>query len=310
MTVSTHRLSLVVPTKDRPDDLAKMLASLAAQTRKPDQVVVVDGSDPVVKPVVDRFADDLPLVYVRVFPPSLAKQRNAGMATLANDITLAGYIDDDIVLEPQAVENMIRFWDSAAADIGGAAFNITNNPQPPWQSIKRLFEVDNPVPGLVMPSGFPSSITYQHGDLETDWLYGGATVWRREVIARFPYDEWFIGTGFGEDVDFSFNVREHYRLIVVGDARLAHYSHPIRADRQFLLGKWQVVNRMYFVRKYRRRGMSLPHAWRASVGMFLLYCIRAVLLRDKPSCDRARGIMAGMYAELLGRTEQIDGHVK
>lgn len=305
-----HRISLVVPTKDRPDDLAKMLASLAAQTRKPDQVVVVDGSDPVVKPVVDRFTDELPLAYVRVFPPSLAKQRNAGMAALGNDITLAGYIDDDIVLEAEAVENMVGFWESAPADIGGAAFNITNNPQPPWQSIKRFFGVDNPVPGLVMRSGFPSSITFQQSNLETDWLYGGATVWRREVIERFPYDEWFIGTGFGEDVDFSFNVRDYYRLIVVANARLAHYSHPIRADRQFLLGKWQVVNRMYFVRKYRQRGMSLWRAWQASVGLFLLYCVRALLLRDRPSWDRALGIISGMHSELRGNRQQIGGHVK
>ncbi|MDB5825060.1 MAG: putative glycosyltransferase [Herminiimonas sp.] len=305
-----QRISIVVPTKDRPDDLAKLLASLAAQTRKPDQIIIVDGSDPVIRPVVDRFAELLALDYVRVFPPSLAKQRNAGMAELRPDITLAGYIDDDIVLEPAAVERMLAFWESASADIGGAAFNITNNLRPSWQVIKRIFELDHPEPGLVLRSGFPSSISYQETTIDTDWLYGGATVWRREVIERFPYDEWFIGTGFGEDVDFSFNVREHFRLVLVSDAKLAHYSHPIRSDRQFLLGKWQVINRMYLVRKYRLRGLSLLHAWHASVGLFFLYCVRAVLLRDKPSWDRARGIVAGMYAEMCHQREQIGGFVK
>jgi glycosyltransferase involved in cell wall biosynthesis len=308
--LNRHRISIVVPTKDRPDDLAKLLASLAAQTRKPDQIVIVDGSDPVIRPVVNRFVDALPLEYVRVFPPSLAKQRNAGMAALRSDITLAGYIDDDIVLEAEAVERMLAFWESAPADVGGAAFNITNNPRPPWQAIKRIFEVDHPVPGLVMRSGFPSSISYQEKTIDTDWLYGGATVWRRDVIERFPYDEWFIGTGFGEDVDFSFNVREHFRLILVGDAKLAHYSHPIRADRQFLLGKWQVTNRMYLVRKYRRRGLSIFHAWIASFGMLILYSARAVLLRDRPSWDRVRGIASGMYAELRGQRDQLGGFVK
>ena len=39
----TVKLAYVVPTKDRPDDLRKLLESLAAQTRAPDQIVIVDG---------------------------------------------------------------------------------------------------------------------------------------------------------------------------------------------------------------------------------------------------------------------------
>ena len=305
-----HKISFVVPTKDRPEDLAKLLASIAVQTCKPDQIIVVDGSEPAVRYVVDRFSSALPIDYVRVFPPSLAKQRNAGMAVLHADTTLGGYIDDDIVLEPEAVERMLAFWDSAPADVGGAAFNITNNPRAPWQWIKRVFEVDHPVPGIVMRSGFPSSISYQEKSIETDWLYGGATVWRREVIERFPYDEWYIGTGFGEDVDFSFNVREHYRLILVGDAKLAHYSYPIRADRQFLIGKWQVINRMYLVRKYKRRGLLLSHAWIASLGMLIMYGASAVLRLNRANWNRARGIWSGMYSEICNRREQIGGFVK
>ena len=305
-----HKISFVVPTKDRPEDLAKLLASIAAQTRKPDQIIVVDGSDPVVRYVVDRFSSALPIDYVRVFPPSLAQQRNAGMAVLHADTTLGGYIDDDIVLEPEAVERMLEFWESAAANVGGAAFNITNNPCPRLQSVKRLFGIDHPTPGIVMRSGNASSISYQEKSIETDWLYGGATVWRREVIERFPYDEWYLGTGYLEDIDFSYNVREYYRLMLVGDAKLAHYSHPIRPDRQFLLGRWQVTNRMYFVRKYKHRGLSLFHAWFASLGMLILYGSRAALFRDKSNWARACGLLNGMYDELRGRRIRIGGFVK
>lgn len=106
-----NRLAIVIPTKDRPDDLRKLLDSLRSQSRRPDQVIVVDGSNPDVSHVVAEFRE-LPLDYVRVYPPSLARQRNAGMARLAGDITLAGYLDDDIVLERDAVEAMMRFWEA------------------------------------------------------------------------------------------------------------------------------------------------------------------------------------------------------
>ena len=307
--MSEHRIAFVVPTKDRREDLGRMLASLARQTRRPDQVIVVDGSDPPVRDVLDAVRE-LPVDYVREFPPSLARQRNAGMACVRPDITLAGYLDDDIVLEPEAVERMLDFWQRAGAEVGGAAFTITNNPPPGALRLKQAFGIDHERPGRVLRSGFASTITAQPHDIETQWLYGGATVWRRAVIDAFPYDEWFVGTGFMEDIDFSYTVGARYRLFVVAAARLAHYSRPVRTDRQRLLGKWQVVNRMHVVRKHRARGLSVAAAWCASFGLFLLNFVAAVVRRRRDPFNRALGNAAGMADELCGRREQIGGHLK
>jgi len=40
----TARLAFVVATKDRPEELRRLWRSLLAQTRRPDEVVVVDAS--------------------------------------------------------------------------------------------------------------------------------------------------------------------------------------------------------------------------------------------------------------------------
>jgi GT2 family glycosyltransferase len=304
-----HRIAFVVPTKDRPDDLRRMLESLAAQSRRADQVVVVDGSDPPVRHIVDQFPG-LHIDYERVFPPSLAQQRNAGMRRVSDGITLAGYLDDDVVLERDAIERMLAHWDAADARLGGAAFNILNNPRPNQLFLKELFGIDSRRPGAMLPSGFPSSMPPQEKAVETDWLCGGATVWRREVIAAYPYDEWFVGTGFMEDIDYSFNVRERYRLALVADARLAHYSRPVRPDRQYLLGWWQVVNRMYIVRKYRRRGLSPARAWWANFGLVLLNTAAWLRRRDRQYLHRAWGNLAGILSILFRRSLQAGGHLK
>lgn len=304
-----HRLALVVPTKDRPDDLRRMLASLTAQTLLPHQVLIVDGSERPVSAVVDDFPQ-LPLEYVRCVPPSLARQRNAGMARLADGITLAGYVDDDVVLERDAIEAMMLFWAAAGPDVGGAAFNIANNPVPGQMALKQVFLIDHRRPGRVLPSGCQTSLHSHEQDSEVQWLNGGATIWRRTVIAQYAYDEWFVGTGFMEDVDFSFAVRGKYRLFVVSGARVAHYSRPVRPERQYLLGKWQVVNRMYIVRKYRARGLSPAAAWYATAGLLLLNLGAALLRGSKAHWNRARGNLAGIWSELSGRREQIGGHLK
>ncbi len=304
-----NRLAFVVPTKDRPDDLRTMLNSVRRQTRAVDQVIVVDGSDPPVKHVVDEFSD-LALEYVTVFPPSLAKQRNAGMQQLRADITIAGYLDDDIELEADAVEKMLAYWDSAGPDLGGAVFNITNSPSARLVGMKQIFWLDSATPGRVLASGCVSILGCQKSDIETEWLCGGATLWRREIIDSYPYDEWYQGTGYLEDVDFSFRVREKYRLALVASARLAHYSRPVRPDRQYLLGKWQVVNRMHLVRKLRSRGLSPAKAWIASAAMACLNLAQGVLLFNGQALNRARGNIAGIISEVMGRREQIGGYLK
>jgi hypothetical protein len=91
---------------------------------------------------------------------------------------------------------------------------------------------------------------------------------------------------------------------------LAHYSYPVRPEREFLLGKWQIVNRMYFVRKNHDRGLSVAAAWLASTGIAVLNAMLA-LLRGRPNYwSRAKGNLSGIVSELAGNREQLGGHLK
>jgi GT2 family glycosyltransferase len=301
-----HRVAYVVPTKDRPDDLRKMLRSLVGQTRRPDQVIVVDGSSEPVQCVVEEFPE-LAANYVRVFPPGLAKQRNAGMAVLRPEISVAGYLDDDLVLEPDATEKMMKFFEDARDDVGGAAFSIINQPAVSTSKAAEFFLLSDTRPGKMLRSGFQSQIPFVRDTVETDWLYGGATLWRREVIREYSYDEWYVGTGFLEDVDYSFRVRQKFRLFVVGNARVYHYSRPIALERNFLLGRHQVVNRTYFVRKMRKFS-NAAFAW-SITGQFFHNLMSSVARRNTAGIRRAMGNLAGLTDLLSGRT-QISGHYK
>lgn len=295
-------IAFVIPTRNRRDDLTRMLASLVTQTRRPDQIVVVDGSDEG-QTVADLCAShpELAIDYVRVFPPSLAKQRNAGMAVVRPEITLAGYLDDDLLLEPDAVEAMMRFWAQASANVGGASFNITNIPRPPVSALKRLFGLDDPRPGVLLPSGYQSMICPVDATVSTQWLFGGATVWRREVIADYQYDEWYTGTGYLEDVDYSHRVVQKWQLWVVADARLEHHSPPIKPGINRRIGQWEVINRLYFVRKHAH--FSRPRwAW-ALMGHMLVNFTKAVTRGDRASFDRLKGNLASLPLVITTRGE-------
>ncbi len=304
--MTEQRIAYVVPTKDRPVDLRKLLISLSKQTVAPSQIVIVDGSDQPVEQIVNEFAE-LPLTYVREYPPSLARQRNAGMAALQDEISVAGYLDDDLELAEDATERMSAFWNCAGKEVGGAAFTIVNQPlrHPLFGKLADVFLMNSQHQGKVLNSGFATSITPQKQDMQTDWLYGGATLWRREVVERYQYDEWYIGHGYLEDLDFSYRVSRGHELWVVADARVWHWPGQILTRQNVKLGRQQVVNRIYFVRKsgdFRR----LAVVW-GLLGTCVRNGLESVSNRKRDGLLRLWGNILGFRDLLISGTRSVEG---
>jgi len=307
MPVFSNRIAFVVPTKDRPDDLRRMLTSLQVQSVHPDQVIVVDGSENPIKDTLKEFPK-LNIQYSRVYPPSLSRQRNVGIAAIEPGVTLAGHLDDDLVFKPGAMEAMLSFWESAPDDVGGARFNIITDDLPRIIWIKSLFLLESRKRGKVLRSGYQTAIGRVKNNMHVRWLSGGVTVWRRQVIEEFSYDEWFEGTGYLEDVDYSYRVGEKYKLAVVADAHVEHLTYPVLRDKNYLLGKWQAINRTYFVKKH--KNLSLPLCYWSMIGELLLNCFTAFWRRDVGRLRRALGNCVGLLMVTTGPIPKIDGFFK
>jgi GT2 family glycosyltransferase len=100
-------ITLVICTRDRPVALARCLASLSSQTRKPDQVLVVDNAsrgDATREAAVAAGVD-----YVREDRPGLDIARNTGALRARGDIV--AYTDDDVVPHPRWLERLAAAFD-------------------------------------------------------------------------------------------------------------------------------------------------------------------------------------------------------
>ena len=130
------------------------------------------------------------------------------------------------------------------------------------------------------------------------WLSGGATIWRKSVIKDFQYDEWFQGLGYLEDVDYSFRVAQKYELVVVSNAKLEHFPTPIRAEISYIYGKWQIINRLYFVNKFQQ--LSKPLCYWAFAGQFIINLGKGLLTMDVRALKRALGNIVGIALSIFG----------
>ena len=211
-------LAWLIPTKDRPAHLRSLLDSLAAQTVACGRVIVV-ASGASVEDLVTGYRDRLPVAYFHSEPGQI-RQRNLGLGELDDSTPLVGFLDDDLVLEPDALEQMIGFWNRADADTAGVGFNILNAPAYRASGLARLI-LPSPQPGRVLRSGYNARIDGIERDIRTQWLGGGYTVWRRDILDAYRQPELKTRWAIGEDIRFSYPVGKAHPLYVCADAKVS-----------------------------------------------------------------------------------------
>src|SRR5260221_10436544 len=181
-------LAIVVPTKDRPMKVRALLESLDRQSERCGRILVVDGGVSV-RDVVHEFAGRLPVEHHICLPAGQIRQRNMGIALLNDRTPLVASLDDDIELEPDAVGQMIAFWNAVEPETAAASFNVINTPPEPDTWVRRLFGLAGPRPGHVLRSGLSTSNCQATTNYRSDWVCGGAAVWRLDVLRRYPHRE-------------------------------------------------------------------------------------------------------------------------
>ena len=99
--------SVVICTRDRPEELARCLASLPRQSYPPAEIVVVDNASRDDR--TRQVADAAGVVYVREDRPGLDIARNTGAKRATGEIV--AYTDDDVLLHPRWLERMVAAFD-------------------------------------------------------------------------------------------------------------------------------------------------------------------------------------------------------
>ncbi|MGO8736976.1 MAG: glycosyltransferase family 2 protein [Terriglobia bacterium] len=257
MKEQKHQVCVIVPTVGRRDALRRMLNSLANQSRRPAEVIVI-GED--VTDVVQQFTPGW-IRFIYRPKPSSAQARNVGVQAADPGTDLVAFFDDDIVLEPEAFTRMMEFWDQAPPDLGGAGFNWANYPSKPPSGLKtaapfRWFGLYSGRGGDVVRSGFHVPLRTVTEDTFVKWLPSGAVIFRKSIFSQVSFDEWFSGYGHLEDLDLSYRIGKQWRLVVVSSARFNHYPSPVGRPSAYLFGKMEILNRLRFVSK--RQELSIP----------------------------------------------------
>lgn len=272
-------LSIIICTKNRPDDLRDCLQSIVGQSSVPFEIIIVDSSDSTdSQKITENYSHLLPIRYFHT-KPGLTFQRNYGISRTLGDIIL--FLDDDVILEKDALREFERGFsiNNNIFAVGGLFTNVK-----PKYSISNLFNkiflltrVEGN--GKMQKSGFAA---YQwcakcQTIQDTEILCGAAFAYRKEVFAELSFDEGVAGYGFMEDADFSYRVSRKFRMVYNPFARVFHKESGVdRIDQK----KWYSMltyNHYYFFKKNIYPNASWFWFWWSNFGLFLRSLIVSVL---------------------------------
>ena len=228
--------SLVIPTRDRLDDLVELFYTILDQSWTPYEVIVVDDS-PVesAKQVVNKFCSRFKsirceLKYINGKGQGLSAARNAGIRVSTGDVIL--FLDDDTLLGQTVIETLTKFLKDNSNAIGVQPKIIAssaNSKENVFRKFKEAFykvlmltfrEKDRFAVRRSGQSVFPSEIT----KVIPAQRLSGCSCWRREIFTQQLYDTNLKRWAFMEDLDFSYRAykKNPRSLFVTPNATIIH----------------------------------------------------------------------------------------
>ncbi len=271
------KLSVIIPTKDRPRRLIKLIKTLKKNKFFFNEIIIVDSSNDINKSYIKKKLISIKLVIKLIkSKPSIANQRNLGIKKAKRDNDYIMFLDDDISFNSSSFKNMKNFIKKN--DYIGYSFNLSEKKNysifdklKKSKLSKKLGIYDNRI-GRVSPSGWHSKIMNVKKNTEVDWLSSNATIYKSNL--KINFDNFFSGYSYLEDLDFSHRARKKGKLVIVNKAKYFHKNFIERKSFEF--GIKELVNRYYFVKKNR---LSFLSFWIASLIFVFLNLINLKIQR-------------------------------
>ena len=294
------KLSLIICTYQRPDALSKLLDSVALQTTKPDEIIIVDGSkdDLTGEMLAKGLIENLQYFRVSEKDRGLTKQRNFGIEKTDFDTEIVAFLDDDVILTPDYFEHILGAFqqNACAAGVGGVAINenrwkpstlrkstlkkyvfegyeIKESSRFYLRNLLGLNPKENP---SIMPN-FSHGRTYSYPlngkTYKVDLLLGMAMSFRRDVFTHIKFSSFFIGYGLYEDADFSIRAQKYGANLICTKAQLIHNHAPQGRPDYYKYGKMVIRNGWYVWRvKFPNPTFKSKLKWHATA--FVLTLVR------------------------------------
>lgn len=244
-----NNIAIIIPTKDRHRELNNLLDSLKKSSVKLGQILVADGGKSSLK-IVKNYQKYLSIKHIVCKEIGQVAQRKFALKFIKKNIEVIGYFDDDIVFKEKTISNFLKFWNSFKKKPGGVSLNITNYKDLPESKMRQFFFMQTKPYGKVLKSGYNTPISKIKESIQSQWLLGGATFWRRDILEKYDVEKENSSWAICEDLIFSYPISKIENLYVCSDAKVTTLDYQV-INNSFKKILWRskqgVIRRYKFV---------------------------------------------------------------
>lgn len=296
---TTFRVSVVIPTFNRCQDLDRLLRSILIQIKLPEEVTVVDDSSDIrTRDLINRrrtlFSNsNIGLQYLRGGEKrrSISLARNIGASHSVGEIVI--FLDDDVVLDRKYVEEILKIYKRCPNVVGVQGYviddGISGNATATHllNSIYKVFQYFHTEKNgcRVLRSGmltFPSPLTKV---INCQWLSGTNSSYRKELLKDFRFDERLVKYSLTEDADLSFRINRQYpdSLCATPYAKFIHrFSPQSRMNRKQRITAGVVYHTYFFSKNMEQSLLNRIAFTQGMLGILIDMFVLVARKRDHP----------------------------
>ena len=276
-----NSLAILIPTRNRPIAVDRILESISRSTLKPEQVIVVSsGQD--IGSVIKNYSKELPITHSHTDAIGQIAQKRIGVGLIAQNITWCVFLDDDLLLEESALEIAMSTAHSyTRTDVIGIGLStpVTSrgiNLPVYLEILARLFKLSSNLPGKVLSSGHASSYLQSDSIIETQWL-NGASIWKVECAKNYGSDLPSTPYAACEDLIFSYPLSKQGTLIYIPSAKVDFQDTELSNLDSLEVFRAASIWRLFFITKHK----ELSFSW-----FFLTQVLRSFYVLKKGKSKR------------------------
>ncbi|RXG12319.1 GT2 family glycosyltransferase [Leeuwenhoekiella aestuarii] len=326
--------SLIICTYQRPQALVTLLKSVEKQRLYPDEILVIDASldDQTAEVLNQKAIPKLKYFKVEEQDRGLTRQRNFGIEKLNPQSEIVCFLDDDVILEPDYFEQILRTFHEKpnAVGVGGYITNEVawefdqNEPRKDWFvfdgyqrkegsrfQLRALFGLEpDAAPGFMPDFGHGRSISFlpPSGKIyPVEQLMGGVAAYKTSLFKHLNFSNYFEGYSLYEDADFSLRASKLESLWINTKARLEHHHNPAGRPDLFKYGKMVIRNGWYVWRvKYPSPNLKARFKWNATALVLTMIRFSNVITAEdkKGAFKEAAGRVAGWWSLLFNKPKR------
>ncbi len=291
-------ISVVIPTKNRKEDLFKTIMSISHQSILPKELIIIDQSNNAL------FENEICLINkilhdkvhtIYHYDTSISGLIEAKDFSLKlSTCNLISFLEDDVIIENNYFKEVLNGF-SQKPEMKGCSGLVVNTKEKNnfYVFMHRISHL-----GIfkdIRPSVFKKNQKiYTKNLIRSRAISGGISTWRKDVFNHIKFDK---KNGFHllEDIDFSTRVFKFYSkdLYINPAVRLIHNSSPLGRDFDFTKNKRKAIELITFYKKNKNHKFALINI------IWLLIC----LLGESFTNDIQLGKFNGTKGLLVGITD-------